>query len=467
MKTLNKMITAATLAATIGSAMATAVPGVTSGTFEFSQPGITATPDAGLGFDAITNINKILDAVGSNGTGTGGTDIDNDRFWNAMVDPTERNVFEYTAAAPMIEELIFTVTGEIFVGVGVGSVDANGYRKALPINTGTGIDEIGDMEAKDSVSGNAGKYRNADLKGTKTAAIQLLTLLGLTTNMGNVGDEVVITKTSGATPDIQALATDVSSAGIIEHVKSASIDAQGFDNANKLIKLIAEQLKTGFILDVKNAQTVVAAIAAQHNGFLVASIVDEAKKLKDIIKYIGVQEAAVAIGKNAKGNCTNANNNSSTVCVKIGESFQDLIGKLPATSSVVDYNLALAAVDKFADHIIAFNGVVSTSPVDHNAITSQFGTITVDKTSQLYADLKQITGATGSDLNATNPSLDADGVIDLELAAIGDSLDLLGTDFVDLFTITIDRTSVETTTVGTVTTITTIVTETDKTINLH
>ena len=59
---------------------------------------------------AITNINAILDAVQT----TGGSDIDNDAYWKSFVEDKKTQVFHYDKAAPMIEELVFTVTGEAF-----------------------------------------------------------------------------------------------------------------------------------------------------------------------------------------------------------------------------------------------------------------------------------------------------------------------------------------------------------------
>ena len=55
-------------------------------------------------------------------------------------------------------------------------------------------------------------------------------------------------------------------------------------------------------LDVISATAAVDAVIAQHNSFLGASVVVEAKKLKDVIKNIGYQIAAAELGKTAGNN---------------------------------------------------------------------------------------------------------------------------------------------------------------------
>ena len=56
----------------------------------------------------------------------------------------------------------------------------------------------------------------------------------------------------------------LASSGVVSTLAlDAAINETGFNNANKLIELIANQLKTGYILDVDAAASAVASIADQ------------------------------------------------------------------------------------------------------------------------------------------------------------------------------------------------------------
>ena len=306
MKTLNKMIIAASIAATMGSSIATGVPGLDSSTFSFSKPGISVGDATKAGGLAIAKMNSIMDAVKS----TGGSDVSKTHFWNAMVDPTERNVFNYTNAKPMIEELIFTVTGEVY---NANKTGADKYEDA----TGTLITDwtankkssVAIVDANGALvldaDGNKtyGKYVDGQLSTTRTAAVNLMTVLGYAMSTDTTilqGDTeahpyaVKFTKIASgsagyvASTDVADLVTDgsdtstsalaLSTSTIGTAVAAAELDADGFNNANKLIELIANELKAGFILNVDNATVTLAAIADKHTGFLSASLIRDAKK---------------------------------------------------------------------------------------------------------------------------------------------------------------------------------------------
>ena len=88
-------------------------------------------------------------------------------------------------------------------------------------------------------------------------------------------------------------------------VTAATLNEQAYVNANELIKLIAAELQNGYILNVAAATTALDTVIGRHNLFLGATVVQEAGKIKQIIKNIGLQTAAVGVGKGAAQACDN------------------------------------------------------------------------------------------------------------------------------------------------------------------
>ena len=461
MKTLNKIMIAASVAMTIGTASATSVPGLGNDVFEFTKPGIAdGAIVVGTGVDAIANINKILDAVG----GTGGSTLNQGNFWGSSVAKTEVDVFEYDAAAPMIAELIFAVKGEAYDPAtktyeDAGSVNTYVLNDAnVVISTSTA--KV-DFLATTSNTGT-GNYVDGKLSHTKSKAIDLMRLLNFTaseqslawetnntlsatgdatTNPTNDSvtftgpDQVVnsslITDGTFTTDSITGEITSDRNSTVELAVAAASLNKQGFINANSLVALIADQLKTGYILDVSKATANLKAIADHHTGFLSASLVNQAHGLKAAIRNLGYLEASVGVGKGARIACVDtggSTNKEIASCTKIGHQFKSLATKVQSVTDaglMADaYASTILAINAFADKIISFNDTVGTfdPATEAGLINSQFGTITVDTGSQLYTDLENGTAPTEADISGlgTSDLVDLDGIFDTEMVIYSD-----------------------------------------------
>ena len=451
MKTLNKMTIAAVLAATMGTASAVIFTGTNATesnlptSFEFSMPGISdiATGD---GLSALTQINTILDGT-SSGT-QGGTSIQKDAFWSAFVSDKKVQIFRFDHAEPFIEELIFTVTGEAY-GTKLGG--AVGYFDAAEVLTGSVSQPSTaktDLLAKASnVTGSTGNYLDGKLKATGNAAVALLSKLGFSKMTGLLGaygstqstdadgnvtaslalvenTDTVIVKPVDSSHIAALLVTEASS--IIEDINDANIDAPAFANANDLIGQIAAQLKSGYILDVGKAATAVNSVIGQHNNFLSASVVAQAKLLKPIIKNIGLQIAAVELGKTLKTADVCAGGTGSDDCVAVGLKFVDISNQITIINADVSaYQSAIDAIEVLTENIIKFNakangftsGATTTYNLDGTVdvagsgaagdIEAQFGTITVVEGTALYNNL--VSDEAGTTTGAAADLFDAFG----------------------------------------------------------
>ena len=178
-KTIKQMFLAASVAMTMGVAGATSVPGIGTDVFEFTKPNVD--PNAfvvGTGVDAIANMNAILAAVG----GTGGSSLNEDNFWGSSVAKNKVDVFEYDAAAPMIEELIFLVKGQAYDPSDqsykeAGSVATYTYNNGIVATTS---DAKTDFLARATNSSGGGNYLDGKLSHTKQMAIDLMEMLKFT-----------------------------------------------------------------------------------------------------------------------------------------------------------------------------------------------------------------------------------------------------------------------------------------------
>ena len=345
------MIIAATLAATMGVASAYTVPGLSStfsSNIDTSQ--LTDTPGA----DAITNVNQILEAVGA----TDGTKIEKDAFWNSFIQSEATKIFDYSAAKPLIAQLVFNVLDE-----------------TQSLNDGTWADNDTSVSAFESGTAGviAGTTHKGDLAIKGEAAVTLLTTIGFTkVSTDALGDydknatTVVLDfdpmasgELSSPTAEVAKVKLLAASATIGDLVDAARINAAAFNNANDLIHAIASKMTNAITLDVISATAAVDAVIAQHNSFLGASVVLEAKKLKDVIKNIGYQIAAANLGKSASvdGICKtgNVSQYSDPACTIIGEKFQDISTKVTGLADIATFTTALNALEGFADNLIAFN----------------------------------------------------------------------------------------------------------------
>ena len=454
MKTLNKMTIAAVLAATMGTASAVTFTGTDAAesnlpsSFEFSMPGISAIA-TGDGLSALTQINTILDGT-SSGT-QGGTSINKDAFWSAFVSDKKVQIFRFDHAEPFIEELIFTVTGEAYGTVNVSGTVTTGYFNAEDIITGpshTPSTAKADLMAKASnVTGSNGTYLDGKLEATGKAAVALLSKLGFSKMTGLLGaygstqstdadgnvtaslslvenTTTVIVKPVDSSHIAALLVTEA--ATIMTDINAANIDAPAFANANDLIGQIAAQLKSGYILDVGKAATAVNSVIGQHNNFLSASVVAQAKLLKPIIKNIGLQIAAVELGKTLKTANVCSGGTGSEDCVAVGLKFVDISKQITDVNADVSaYQAAVDAIEVLTDNIIKFNakaeGFTSGATTTYNTdgsvdvagtgaagdIEAQFGTITVVEGTALYNDL--VSDEAGTTTGAAADLFDAFG----------------------------------------------------------
>ena len=351
MKNLYKMTIAATLAVTMGVVSAYEVPGLSS-TFSsnIDTSGYTLTPGA----DAITNVNAILEAVGA----TDGTDIDKDAFWNSFIQSEAKKIFDYSAAKPLIAQLVFNVLDE-----------------TQSVNDGSWADNDTSVSSFESNTAGivAGTTHKGDLAVKGEAAVTLLTTIGFTkVSQATLGaydpaaTTVELTFDPTAAAELTAPSAEIAktnllavSATIGDLVDAARINADAFNNANDLITQIASKMTNAITLDVISATAAVDAIIAQHNSFLGASVVVEAKKLKDVIKNIGYQIAAAKLGQTAgkEGICMvgNVSQYSDIACTTVGEKFQDISTKISGLANITDFTTALNKLEGFADNIIAFN----------------------------------------------------------------------------------------------------------------
>ena len=385
MKTLNKIMIAATVAMTVGTASA-AIPGLPAG-FDFTNSGADLS-NGSVGLGAITDINEILDAVGD-GT-SGGSVIDKDNFWKSFMSKDSETVFEYSKAVDFIEELVFTVNGEVWVGSNVSGADSNGYVEA-------NSNQIQDQTAKASSVGTGTEKRiNGQLRATGVGASTLLESIGFTKVSSMTGafgefDDATNTLTSNpmsyadpSTTSVKSKLVD-GSLDVSNLISNARLSEKGFNNANALIAKIAELQIDSVLLDVVKATAAVRLVIDQHNGFLGASISLEAKKLKDVIKSIALQSAAADIGKTVYGICSDSSVGATgTACTKLGSQFVDISSEIKlVNASTSDYVSALSAIEGFATDLIAFNdaavaGTFSTDGAAEAAtILGEFGNITV------------------------------------------------------------------------------------------
>ena len=381
-KTIKQMFLAAGVAMAMGTVSAAPVHGLPSGMFEANG---ASFDENGVGSLAITNINDILAAVNT----TSGSDIDNTKFWQSFVEDTKTETFNYTGAAPLIQELVYTVLGEAKNAAGWNAGAASGMENLtsnisrvysqseleqqagfkVGDDDGTGVlYTLADLEANTGLSTTVeskGNYTNGNIKVTGENAIKLLAALNFEDRNGNVvshsnfgavncanPDDSALTgcATSQANNDANVLNTDVTlqndistsvsttttsvSADVIANggntfkglVAAAELNETAFINANVLIRDIAAKLENGYILDVAAATNAVTQVIGQHNAFLGASIVDTAHSIKDTIKIMGLQVAAAEVGKVAGTSCTGTGQSIiGKACVAIGSKFKDIL----------------------------------------------------------------------------------------------------------------------------------------------
>ena len=357
MKTLNKIMIAATVAMTTSVASAYAVPGLSStfsSNIDTSQ--LLDTPGA----DAITNVNAILEAVGA----TDGTTIDKDAFWNSFIQSEATKIFDYSAAKPLIAQLVFNVLDE-----------------TQSVNDGSWADNDTSVNAFENATAGviAGTTHKGDLAVKGEAAVTLLTTIGFTkvssatlgaydpaaTTVELTFDPLASGELDSPTSEIAKTNLLAASATIGDLVDAARINAAAFNNANDLIHAIASKMTNAITLDVISATAAVDAVIAQHNSFLGASVVLEAKKLKDVIKNVGYQIAAANLGKTAGDLCMDGIISQYSVigCTTVGEKFQDISTKVTGLADITVFSSALTALEGFADNLIAFNlgGDVTTT----------------------------------------------------------------------------------------------------------
>ena len=477
MKTIYKMTIAAVLAATMGAASAVKFTGTNAtesnlpDSFEFSMPGVSDVL-TGPGLSALTQINTILDGT-SSGT-QGGTNIDKDLFWSAFVSDKKVQIFRFDHAEPFIEELIFTVTGEAYNGnayVAAEDVATSSIVNNVTINSNAKADFLAKASNVTDSDGNSiGSYIDGQLKATGEAAVALLSKLGFSQMTGALGDYTSTQATDATTGNITAsLSLDenvtsvivkptngnhiaallvTESSTIIADINAANIKGVAFTSANDLIGKIAAQLKSGYILDVGAAATAINSVLDQHNNFLGASVVAQAKLLKPIIKNIGLQIAAVELGKTIKTSNLCNGGTGSEDCVSVGLKFVDISAQITTVNAdVAAYQTAVDAIETLTNNIIEFNlkadGFSSgnTTEYDSNGvitkagsgaagdIEAQFGTITVVEGTVLFNQL------VADEANSTNtaPDLtDAFGTVVGDIEDFDSSITIDG-ELVDLF----------------------------------
>ena len=343
MKTLNKIMIAATVAMATSVASAYEVPGLSS-TFSsnIDTSKLTVTPGA----DAITNVNEILEAVGA----TDGTTIDKDAFWNSFIQSEATKIFDYSAAKPLIAQLVYNVLDQTqSINDSTSWTDSDTTVASFEQNT------LGVI---------AGTTHRGNLSEKGNAAVTLLTTIGFTkvstadlgaydtsaTTVGLTFDPMASGELAAPTAEIAKTKLLAASATIGDLVDAARINAAAFNNANDLIHAIASKMTNAITLDVISATAAVDAVIAQHNSFLGASVVLEAKKLKDVIKNIGYQIAAANLGKTAgnEGICMTGivSQYSDPACTIVGEKFQDISTKVTGLADIGEFTTALNALEK-------------------------------------------------------------------------------------------------------------------------
>ena len=419
MKNKIQIIVASVLTAMTMGAQAGSIPGMSSSVFEFDGP----TPTSGLGFNAVSNVNNILDSVGT----SGGSAINTDFFWNSFAKAERETTFNYAVAGEMIDELIFTMTGEVYVGNGGTGEDMYGYALAsdsgLLSNTKAKTSAVEQIATQSDVDNGLatnvgdtfqGNWLDGQIEASAIAGINLLGELGFNSgdtsafsnnfgsfaSTGTVADGTVdVTITAAYDPltivdttETNTAKAAIQSAGFLDRVTAASIkDPQAFVNANKLIDMIAAEVKKGYLLDISAATEAVDTIIDHHNGFLSHSIIKEATSLRDIIKNIGYQTAAAGVAKGAAQACDNVTSIDSEgkACVAVGIKIYDISTKIDFGIDEEAYNDALDAMIIFADNLNSFNIVASGyNAVDTtDAIDGQFGVIMVKKSSDISVSL--------------------------------------------------------------------------------
>ena len=433
MKNKIQIIVASVLTAMTMGAQAGSIPGMSSSVFEFD--GIT--PTSGSGFNAVSNVNNILDSVGT----SGGSTINTDFFWNSFAKSERETTFNYAAAGEMIDELIFTMTGEVYVGVGATGADNHGYALAtdgllLSTKAKTSAVEGNWLDGKIEASAIAGISLLGELgfNGGDTSAF--VTGFGSYASTGSVTDGTVdVTITAAYDPatitdtaETNTAKAAIQSTGFLDRVTAARIeDPQAFVNANKLIDMIAAEVKKGYLLDISAAAEAVDTIIDHHNGFLSHSIIKEATSLRDIIKNIGYQTAAAGVAKGAVQSCESgtAIHIDGKACMAVGLKIYDISNKMYSSPYGSSYNDALDAMVIFADNLNSFNIVASgyNAADTTDAIDGQFGVIMVIKSSDIAASLNagngnpyqpsSWTNENDSDWDITFDSIDFDANIEI------------------------------------------------------
>ena len=416
MKNKIQIIVASVLAAMTMGAQAGSIPGMSSSVFEFDG----TTPTSGLGFNAVSNVNNILDSVGT----SGGSAINTDFFWNSFAKAERETTFNYAVAGEMIDELIFTMTGEVYVGNGGTGEDMYGYALAsdsgLLSNTKAKTSAVEQIATQSDVDNGLatnvgdtfqGNWLDGQIEASAIAGINLLGELGFNSgdtsafatgfgsyaSTGSVTDGTVdVTITAAYDPltivdttETNTAKAAIQSAGFLDRVTAASIkDPQAFVNANKLIDMIAAEVKKGYLLDISAATEAVDTIIDHHNGFLSHSIIKEATSLRDIIKNLGYQTAATGVAKGAVQACEGSTS-IDKACLAVGIKIHNISTKIDFGIDEADYNSALNAMVIFADNLNSFNIVASGyNAVDTtDAIDGQFGVIMVKKSSDISVSL--------------------------------------------------------------------------------